>query len=90
MLQRKHFSKGYTVHAESPESGDGYFIKVEESYDGKFIEIMVGQACLTNTCPDENLECGRLDEYRISLTCEQIKELQFCLKQLHFIDDEKK
>lgn len=91
MLQRHHFAKGYMVHAGYAE--ERRMILVEESYAGDQIEIVVGAPDLENSCPgeeDETCSCEFANEYRIALSKEQVKELMFCINQLHFIDKEKK
>lgn len=83
-LQRHHFAKGYITSA-----GDHY-IRVEESYTGDKIEIVVGNEDFECGCvPCDDCEpCEAVSEFRVSLNREQIKELLFVIKQLHFIDKE--
>ena len=93
-LQRKHFAKTYIVHTGSECDENRRYIQVEESYDGQFIEIVVSAPDLPNSCPGdteegESCSCEFTDGYRISLNREQVKELLFCIKQLHFIDKPK-
>lgn len=84
MLQRQNFAKGYITEAGN------HFIRVEESYDGQKIEIAVGNDDFECGCvPCDDCEsCNAVSEFRISLSREQIKELLFVIKQLHFIDKE--
>lgn len=83
-MQRKHFAKGYITNA-----GDHY-IRVEESYGGQKIEIVVGNEDFECGCVpcDDCGPCEAVGDFSISLSREQIKELMFVLKQLHFIDKE--
>ena len=82
-LQRHHFVKGYLVESHSNDS----YMRIEESYDGQSIEIFVG---IINDGPNCTCDCGCTLEtqFGVDLSREQVKELQFCLKQLHFIDKE--
>ena len=83
-MQRHEFAKGYIT------SSGKHFIRVEESYDGQDIEIVVGNDnydCGCEPCDDCG-ECNAATEFRISLNRAESKELMFCIKQLHFIDKE--
>lgn len=87
-LQRKHFAKGYITSGDD----DTRYIRAEESYDGQFIEITVGDndydsGCKVRDCDDCD-PCEHVDFFRIRLDREQVKELQFIIKQLYFIDKE--
>ena len=81
-LQRHHFVKGYLTTDE-----DAHYIRVEESYDGQKIEIFVGDSEFDNECTCD-CGCTPADHFGVALSREQIKELLFCLNQLHFIDKE--
>ncbi len=86
-LQRKHFAKGYITSGDD----DTRYIRAEESYDGQFIEITVGDndfVCGCQSC-DDCEPCNPTDFFRIRLDREQVQELQFIIKQLHFIDKER-
>lgn len=87
MMQRHHFAKGYMVHSPDPLGGDRQYIRVEESYDGQGIEFLVGNDDQED-CDCESDDCTQFTEHRVTLNREQVKELMFCLKQLHFIDKE--
>lgn len=81
---RHKFAKGYIT----TEEGSRKFIRVEESYDGQSIEFFIGD-------PSEEINCGcdcgcsPDNEHSIDLTKAQVKELMFCIRQLHFIDKPK-
>lgn len=82
MLQRHNFAKGYiTVQ----DSNNQKYIRVEESFRGDAIEIFVGDEGQECDC---ECDCDTPSEFRVNLSREQIKELLFCIKQLHFIDKE--
>ena len=89
-LQRHNFAKGYISHTGRK------FIRVEESYDGESIEISVGDDELEEDMDLCTYDCDCNDGLRgestisVDLSREQIKELMFVIKQLHFIDEEKK
>jgi len=82
MLQRSNFAKGYIFH-----DGRENFIRVEESYDGKVLEFVVGNDEFECGC-SEDCECEAKTEFRVNLNPEQVRELVFVIKQLHFIDKE--
>ena len=87
-LQRHNFAKGYVTHTYRK------FIRVEESYDGQSIEISVGDEELAEDMGPCTCDCDCDEELRgestitVDLSREQIKELMFVIKQLHFIDKE--
>ncbi len=83
-MQRRSFVKGYLTHEQS---NDSRYLRVEESYDGQNLEIFVGDndldPCVCDYC---DCDCTTPDVFGIDLNREQVKELHFCLTQLHFID----
>ncbi len=83
-LQRHTFVKGYLT---TQKSDSHVYLRVEESYDGQNIEIYVGNEEEDDNCTCD-CGCSPKSYFGIDLTREQLKELQFCLKQLHFIDKE--
>ena len=83
-LQRHSFVKGYLTHEKT---NDNRYLRVEESYDGQNLEIFVGDNDL-DPCDCECDNCITTDVLGIDLNREQIKELIFCISQLHFIDKE--
>lgn len=86
MMQRHTFAKGYITQQRSH---NGKYLRVEESYAGQHIEIFVGNNNEDTNCTCD-CGCTPFAEHSVDLTREQLKELVFCLKQLHFIDRESK
>ncbi len=81
-LQRHTFAKGYIT---LQDNNSNKWMRVEESFRGDTIEIFVGDEGEECDC---DCDCNSPTEFKIDLTREQLKELMFCLKQLHFIDKE--
>ena len=81
-LQRHTFAKGY-ITVQSNNSSK--WLRVEESFDGQTHEIFIGD---TGADCDCDCDCDSPEEFAIDLSREQVKELIFCLNQLHFIDKE--
>jgi len=81
-LQRHTFVKGYLTHERANEDR---YLRVEESYDGQNLEIFVGD---NDSDCDCDCDCNPRDVFGIDLNREQVKELLFVIKQLHFIDKE--